>query len=145
MERARLRRAKTEADQRVAAEVRSQSKTAKGKSGKAPQVEVNEWEDAERLAELYLRWLGYPDARRTNVGPDGGVDVESGRAVAQVKDQSNPVGRHLIQQIYGVAHSRNKKAFFFARRYAPQAVEWARENNVKLYQFNRAGVVTEVL
>jgi len=62
-----------------------------------------------------------------------------------VKDQSSPVGRHLIQQIYGVAHSRNKKAFFFARRYAPQAVEWARENNVKLYQFNRAGVVTEVL
>jgi len=143
--RARLRRAKSEADERVAAELRSQSTSVRREGGWAHHIEVNEWEDAERLAEMHMRHLGYSDARRTNAGADGGVDVESRRAVAQVKDQSSPVGRHLIQQIYGVAHSRNKKAFFFARRYAPQAVEWARENNVKLYQFNRAGVVTEVL
>lgn len=143
--RARLRRAKSEADERVAAELRSQSTSVRRDGGWAHHIEVNEWEDAERLAEKHMQRLGYSDARRTNAGADGGVDVESARAVAQVKDQSNPVGRHLIQQLYGVAHSRNKKAFFFARRYAPQAVEWARENNVKLYQFNRAGVVTEIL
>jgi len=142
--RAQLRRAKSEADDRVTAELRSQSTSVTREGGWAYGIEVNEWEDAERLAEKHLQRLGYSDARRTNAGADGGVDVESGRAVAQVKDQSNPVGRHLIQQLYGVAHSRNKKAFFFARRYAPQAVEWARENGVKLYQFNRAGVVTEV-
>lgn len=143
--RARLRRAKSEADERVAAELRSQSTSVRREGGWAHHIEVNEWEDAERLAEKHMQRLGYSDARRTNAGADGGVDVESARAVAQVKDQSNPVGRQLIQQLYGVAHSRNKKAFFFARRYAPRAVEWARENNVKLYQFNRAGVVTEVL
>ena len=143
--RARLRRAKSEADERVAAELRSQSTSVRREGGWAHHIEVNEWEDAERLAEKHMQRVGYSDARRTNAGADGGVDVESARSVAQVKDQSNPVGRHLIQQLYGVAHSRNKKAFFFARRYAPQAVEWARENNVKLYQFNRAGVVTEVL
>jgi len=143
--RAGLRRAKSEADERVAAELRSQSTSVRREGGWAHHIEVNEWEDAERLAEMHMRRLGHSNAQRTNAGADGGVDVESARAVAQVKDQSNPVGRHLIQQLYGVARSRNKKAYFFARRYAPQAVEWARENNVKLYQFNRAGVVTKVL
>jgi predicted nucleic acid-binding Zn-ribbon protein len=143
--RTRLRLAKSEADQRVAAELRSQSTSITREGSWAHGIEVNEWEDAERLAEKHMLRLGHPDARRTNAGADGGVDVESGRAVAQVKDQSNPVGRHLIQQLYGVARSKNKAAYFFARRYAPQAVEWARENGVKLYQFTRAGVVTEVL
>jgi len=143
-ERARLRRAKREAEAALTAELALQPGSSTG-GGWSHGIEVNEWEDAERLAEMHMRRLGYSDAQRTNAGADGGVDVESARAVAQVKDQSSPVGRQLIQQLYGVAHSRNKKAYFFARRYAPQAVEWARENNVKLYQFNRAGVVTEVL
>lgn len=142
--RARLEQAKSDADDRVAAELRSQSPSTTREGGWAHRIEVNEWEDAERLAEKHMQYLGYTDARRTNAGADGGVDVESRRAVAQVKDQSNPVGRHLIQQLYGVARSQNKKAIFFARRYAPQAVGWARENDVKLYQFNRAGVVSEV-
>lgn len=142
--RARLRQKSAEADQRVNAEIRSQSSAGEGKRGRAPRIEVNEWEDAERLAEMYLQYLRYTDARRTGAGSDGGVDVESARAVAQVKDQSNPVGRPLIQQLYGVAQSKRKKAFFFARRYAPQAVEWARENDVTLYQFNRAGEIKRV-
>lgn len=142
--RERLMRSKSEADERVTAELRSQSSSTTGTGGRAHRIEVNEWEDAELLAEKHMQYLGHTDARRTNAGADGGVDVESGSAVAQVKDQGNPVGRDVIQRLYGVAHSKRKKAFFFARRYAFQAVEWARENNVKLYQFNRAGVVTEV-
>jgi len=142
--RARLRQAKTKAEAELTAELAWQPGSPTG-GGWSHSIEVNEWEDAERLAEMHMRRLGYSDAQRTNAGADGGVDVESARAVAQVKDQSSPVGRQLIQQLYGVAHSRNKKAYFFARKYASKAVEWARENNVKLYQFNRAGVVTEVL
>ena len=142
--RARLRQAKTKAEAELTAELAWQPGSPTG-GGWSHSIEVNEWEDAERLAEMHMRRLGYSDAQRTNAGADGGVDVESARAVAQVKDQSSPVGRQLIQQLYGVAHSRNKKAYFFARKYASRAVEWARENNVKLYQFNRAGDVTEVL
>jgi chromosome segregation ATPase len=143
--RERLRQAKSEADERVTAELRSQSPSTTRTGGRAHRIEINEWEDAELLAEKHMQYLGYTDARRTNAGADGGVDVESGRAVAQVKDQSNPVGRDVIQRLYGVAHSKRKKAYFFARRYAPQAVTWALENNVKLYKFDRAGVVTEVV
>lgn len=138
-----LKKRKYDAEDRHASEVRSQS-TSKGGRGRPPRVEVNVWEDAERLAEMYMIYLGYPDAQRTNTGPDGGVDVESARAVAQVKDQGNPVGRHLIQQLYGVAHSKRKKAIFFARSYAPPAIQWAHENGVALYVFRRDGQVHDV-
>ncbi|MDV7091081.1 hypothetical protein [Rhodococcus opacus] len=42
-------------------------------------------EAAELNAAARMRELGYPDARVTGRGADGGVDVVSDRAVAQVK------------------------------------------------------------
>jgi hypothetical protein len=106
--------------------------------------EINTWEDAEKLAEDYMRALGFTDARRTGSGSDGGVDVESRRAVAQVKDQSSGVGRGVLQQLFGVAQAEGKIPYFFARHYSTQAVEWGLKNRVKMYQFDLRGNVKEV-
>ncbi len=107
--------------------------------------EINTWEDAEALAEEYMRALGFTDAQRTGSGSDGGVDVESRRAVAQVKDQSSGVGRGVLQQLFGVAQAEGKLPYFFARHYSTQAVEWGLKNRVKMYQFDLRGNIKEVI
>ncbi len=43
------------------------------------------WQDAEDFAEDWMRRNGYPDAHKTPSGGDGGIDVISSGAIAQVK------------------------------------------------------------
>src|SRR5437763_10631632 len=50
-------------------------------------------DEAELVAAEWMRHLGFPDARCTGAGTDGGVDVRSAGAGAQVKAQLSPVGR----------------------------------------------------
>src|SRR5689334_24893117 len=42
------------------------------------------WQEAEILCCEWMKGNGYKDARLTNTGPDGGVDIVSRKAVAQV-------------------------------------------------------------
>ena len=97
--------------------------------------------DAEHAAADFMQWLGFLDAQATPVGPDGGVDVWSSDAIGQVKDYGKPIGRPEVQQHLGVAVGEgNKLPIFFARSgYTPQALEWADERNMPLYEFDLAG------
>ena len=71
-----------------------------------------------------MRWLGYADARKTRGGTDEGKDVDSFKAVAQVKDMGTGVSRPMLQQLFGVAAAEKNIPVFFARSYAKTAKEW---------------------
>jgi hypothetical protein len=88
-----------------------------------------------------MRWLGFPDAQASPVGPDGGIDVSSKQAVGQVKDYGKPIGRPELQQHLGVAVGEGGKLpVFFARSgYTNQALEWGNERDMPLYEFDLAG------
>jgi hypothetical protein len=72
-----------------------------------------------------MRWMGFADATATPVGPDGGVDVMSARAVGQVKAQVGTVGRPELQQLYGCAVSLgNRRSLCFSLvGYTRQAIQ----------------------
>ena len=92
-----------------------------------------------------MRHLGFEDARCTGAGTDGGVDVRSGRAVAQVKAQLTPVGRPELQALYGVARSEGHQPLFFSlMSYTAAALSWADEVGMALFRFDHAGMVEPV-
>ncbi|MCT7294211.1 restriction endonuclease (plasmid) [Rhodococcus pyridinivorans] len=94
------------------------------------------WEDAEDFAEDWMRKNGYPDARKTKAGPDGGIDVTSARAVAQVKFFSSKIALHEIQRLSGIAHAEGKDAIFFSRTgYTKKAKEWGDRHGVRCLTF----------
>ena len=102
--------------------------------------------DGEILAAEYMRWLGFADAQELPIGPDGGVDVRSEAAVAQVKMQATPVGRPELQKLYGVAQAEGQKlpVFFSQQGYGGQAREFADQVGMRLFTFSyNDGVAAE--
>lgn len=97
-----------------------------------------DWPTAELSAEQWMQLNGYPNARLTPGGADGGVDVVSTRAIAQVKHQQSPVGSGVVQQLNGVANSRGyqgRDALFFATYgFTNPARKAALDMDVKLYE-----------
>ena len=92
-----------------------------------------------------MRHLGFGDARCTGAGTDGGVDVRSRAAVAQVKAQLAPVGRPELQALYGVARSEGRQPLFFSlMSYSAAALAWADEVGMPLFRFDHAGMVEAV-
>jgi len=92
-----------------------------------------------------MRHLGFDDARCTGAGTDGGVDVRSRAAVAQVKAQLTPVGRPELQALYGVARSEGRQPLFFSlMSYTAAALAWADEVGMALFRFDHAGMVEPV-
>ena len=108
---------------------------------------------AEAIAVAYMRRaLGYADAK-TNGGihtPDGGVDVVSSRAVAQVKAnfRSGAVKRGPIMQLVGdttpPSPFAGRKLLFFAVSFTDDAVRAAKERGIRLFTMDSQGVVTTV-
>ena len=109
-----------------------------------PKMDIENWEDAENFAVKYMRWLGYTDARKTRAGSDEGKDVDSSKAVAQVKDMGTGVSRPMLQQLFGVAAAEKKIPVFFARSYAKTAKEWGQKHGMALFQFSIRGDVKAV-
>jgi restriction endonuclease len=102
-------------------------------------------DDAEQVAAEWMRHLGFDDARCTGAGTDGGVDVRSREAVAQVKAQLTPVGRPELQALYGVARSEGRQSLFFSlMSYTAAALAWADEVGMALFRFDHAGLVEPV-
>ena len=102
-------------------------------------------DDAEQVAAEWMRSSGFEDARCTAAGTDGGVDVRSREAVAQVKAQLTPVGRPELQALYGVARSEGRRPLFFSlMSYTAAAVTWADEVQMALFRFDHAGTVEAV-
>lgn len=99
-------------------------------------------DDAERYARDYLVHLGYTDARVTGAGPDGGVDVQSSRAVAQVKMEAVKSGAPYVQALFGIAALRGVTGIFFSLAgYTTKAVEFADQAGLLLFQFMFDGSV----
>jgi hypothetical protein len=112
--------------------------------GAPPRIAVENWKDAETLALLYVKWLGFQDAKKSKAGSDEGKDVESSKCVAQVKDMGTGATREMVQRLFGVASAEKKTPIFFSRTYAKTAVDWANTHNIALFSFNIRGVVTPV-
>ncbi|PZE26115.1 hypothetical protein DEI86_09860 [Curtobacterium sp. MCBD17_028] len=65
---------------------------------------------------------------------DGGIDVESGSAVARVKRQGATVGAGVVQQLYGATQAAQKSGkFYTTSSYSRDAIAFARRVGVKLY------------
>ncbi len=89
-------------------------------------VIVTDSRSAELAAQAHMRWLGHEDAQALPIGPDGGVDVASSQAVAQVKDHGKPIGSADVQQLFGVATAQQKLPIFYSRAgFTPKAQEFA--------------------
>ena len=108
---------------------------------------------AEVIAVAYMRRaLGFADAAinggiHTN---DGGVDVVSSRAVAQVKAnfRSGAIKRGPITQLIGdtslPSPFAGRELLFFAVSYTDDAVRAAKERGIRLFTMDSSGVVTAV-
>jgi hypothetical protein len=95
-----------------------------------------DWKSAEAYAVRDLRARGFTDARLTGNGTDGGIDVRSSRAVAQVKHWSRPVGLQEVQRLYGAAVAERRSPYFYSRTgYTRPAIEFARQNNINLITY----------
>lgn len=116
---------------------------AKAKRGAAhgPQARlIRTARDAELVAAEWMTYLGLTHVIATPVGADGGIDVTSNEAVAQVKAESIPTGRPQVQQHQGVGVANGKPAVFFSLAgYTPQARTYAEQNGLVLFTFNLQG------
>ena len=114
------------------------------KRGALPRMDIENWSDAELFAEKYMKWLGFADAKRTGAGADEGKDIDSRKAIAQVKDMGTGASRPMLQQLNGVAAAERKIPIFFARSYAATAKEWGEKHGIALFQFSLHGDVKAV-
>lgn len=92
------------------------------------------WQDAECEARDWMRRNGCRDASLTGNGTDGGVDVRSKVAVAQVKFWlTKPVGLSEVQRLYGIAAAEGRRALLFSvLGFTPAAVAWADKHGIGL-------------
>lgn len=91
---------------------------------------------AEEYAAEVMRALGFYDASTTPPGCDGGIDVVSADAVAQVKMEGLPTGRPVLQALFGAASVDGKRAVFFSLAgYTTQALEWAERAAIACFEF----------
>ena len=98
--------------------------------------------DAEHLcAHVMQDALGYTDAAVTARSGDGGLDIVSQHAVAQVKYQQAPVGRPALQQLAGasLSHPSKDRLFFSFSRYTQGAVNYADQVGVALFAVDTQG------
>lgn len=97
--------------------------------------------EAEVNAALWMQVLGFHDADVTKISGDGGLDVLSSRAVAQVKLQFAPVGRPHLQNLVGAAveHPGKMRLFFALKGYSAPAVTYAEQNGIALFSYSIDG------
>lgn len=106
---------------------------------------ASSWYLYEQAAAAAMRQLGFPDAVVTPRGSDGGVDVRSARAVAQVKARLTATPRPEVQQLFGVARAEHKLGIFFSLAgFTAGAIEWAEQAGVALFVLESTGGVRPI-
>lgn len=96
--------------------------------------------DAEENACAWMQWMGFVDAQITPIGADGGIDVNSKDAVAQIKMEGVLTSRPVVQALFGVATAERKRGIFFSLAgYTLKAVEWADRVGLALFTFDFQG------
>ncbi len=98
-------------------------------------------QQAEQNAAVQMRAMGFTDAVVTANGADGGIDVLSSSALAQVKWRGGAVSRPDVQQLFGARGSDFGKAllFFAASDYSQPAVEYADQHSIALFIYHPTG------
>lgn len=108
----------------------------------APRM-LKSFRDAEAYARDVMNALGAGGARLTQSGADGGLDVVSDRAVAQVKMEANKTSRPQVQALLGAAYGLEKQPLFFSLAgFTRDALEWAAAANVACFEFAYDGSVS---
>jgi hypothetical protein len=96
--------------------------------------------DAEVAAAAWMRFWGHQDVTVAAPGADGGIDVSSSEAVAQVKAETAPLGRPVAQALLGAATAEGKAALLFSLGgFTAQALEWATRAGVAAFLFDLQG------
>ena len=94
-------------------------------------------EGAESLVAQWMRWLGVYDAEVTKYVGDGGIDVESSRYIAQVKNFNGNVGIASIRELAGVAAVDGRTPLFFTSGVYPRGADsWAQDAGIYLFTFD---------
>lgn len=94
-------------------------------------------EGAESLVAQWMRWLGVYDAEVTKFVGDGGIDVESSRYIAQVKNFTGNVGIAAIRELAGVAAVDGRTALFFTSGVYPKDSEaWSQSAGIYLFTYD---------
>jgi hypothetical protein len=96
----------------------------------------DDWPIAEQFAVDHMRHLGFKDAKLTPAGADGGIDVESATAVAQVKHWKNSVTRPDVQRLNGAAPANTSRLFYAASGFTRDARLFADEQKIALFEYD---------
>ena len=102
--------------------------------------------DAELNAMEQMRRLGHLDAEVSPVGPDGGIDVRSSSAIAQVKWRGGQTSRAEVQNLFGARANNHHldMLFFSAAGYSKKAIEYADEVSILLFTYDPDGEICPV-
>ncbi|OIH83204.1 hypothetical protein BLJ79_16585 [Arthrobacter sp. UCD-GKA] len=134
--------AKREAARKVKVEADQQAYAEWCRKNKPKQLHITDWDKAERNAEMWMRFMGFVDARQTGAGADGGIDVVATGAAAQVKREGYDIGRPALQGFKGAAWEYEVHLFFSSSGYTKQAVDFANSVKMELYVVGPYGEVT---
>jgi hypothetical protein len=99
---------------------------------------------AELAMATFMRVsLNYQDARVTPVGADGGIDVSSSSALAQVKQEAFQTGRPALQRLVGARGTETALdlLFFSAVGFTRHAKEYADEVDIAIFVYDVVGKV----
>ncbi|WP_183086332.1 restriction endonuclease [Mycetocola tolaasinivorans] len=92
---------------------------------------------AEVWVAHWMQWLGEPDAVVTKFVGDGGIDVESKRYIAQVKNYSGSVSVAEVREFAGVASVDGRVPLFFTSGiYTAGALEFAERARLALLVYD---------
>lgn len=112
--------------------------------GTMPEFRTN-WQIAESLANTHMRQLGYSNPHLSQPGADGGVDVLSDQAAAQVKCEKNKTGKPAVQRLCGEVRRRGIDGIFYSQSgYSAPAISFANETGIALFQYDLDGSVSPV-
>ena len=92
--------------------------------------------DFEKAAEAWFNAWGFTGVKNTPPGADGGVDVESSEAIAQVKAHMVPIGIEEVQRLSGASLHRRIPVFFSLMSYTEAAVLFADQAGIPLFRFS---------
>jgi tetratricopeptide (TPR) repeat protein len=103
---------------------------------------IRNWEEAEKISRDWMRYFGFVDAVcNSKKGPDGGVDIRSSRAIAQVKFHGAKTPRTELQLLHSNMKIEGKIGLFFSLSgYRQPAIDFANAQSIAIFQFDLQGV-----
>lgn len=111
-----------------------------------PPRRIDSWRTAEVNASAWMRYWGFDDASVTPEGNDGGIDVRSSTAIAQVKREATDIGVEALQRLAGARMNQHDLGllFFSGSGYTRKAMQYAEAVGMSLFVYEVDGVMVPV-